>query len=82
MIDDVRRWESEHPHLSESEEAHLRGLIANGLSETRLFLGTLYRDFTNGSRRSQIARLVKRKDAIPWGITSLHAMDPEVPQVE
>ena len=82
MSKDVQRWESEHEHLPESGETNLRSAIATGLPETRRFLGTLYREFTNDGRRAQIAKLVKSKEVIPQGITAFHAMDPEVSQAD
>ena len=53
----------------------LRNFISTEMPETRLFIDQLYREFKNTDPRTDIDKLLQRRDNLPWIITILEKED-------
>lgn len=62
-----QHWGSIHVGLlDKSERTPLRNVIESELFETRTFAERLYRDFSRTSRRAVTARLIRKRESLPW----------------
>ena len=67
MSDETPHWGSRELGKRQRDHSPLRSLITTELSETRIFVDQLYREFTASGRRIQTGRLVQsRGDSSPW----------------
>lgn len=71
MSNKSQRWGSGTFNTYEQENLHLRTSITAELPETRVFIGQLYREFTDNGKRAEIASLVERRMDLPWPISEV-----------
>ena len=59
-------WDVRKPSANEDDRASLRTLIADELPETRMFIDSLYREFTVSGRRLHVDRIVRERGDRVW----------------
>ncbi len=59
-------WDVREPSANENDRASLRALIADELPETRMFIDSLYREFTATGRRLHVDRIVRERGDRAW----------------
>ena len=59
-------WDVRKPSANEDDRASLRTLIADELPETRMFIDSLFREFTVSGRRLRIDRIVRKRGNRAW----------------
>ena len=69
-------WDVRKPSANEDDRASLRTLIADELPETRMFIDSLYREFTVSSRRLHVDRIVRERGDRAW-LSFPAAMTPD-----
>lgn len=69
-------WDVRKPSANEDGRASLRTLIADELPETRMFIDSLYREFTVSGRRLHIDRIVRERGDRAW-LSFPAAMTPD-----